>query len=195
MTRRMATGARPPFAPPFLVHGDVVVAQVAAILLYLGPRLGLAPADEAGRLWCHQIQLTVTDLVAEAHDTHHPVGSGLYYDDQKPEALRRSEEFLAERLPKFLGWLDRVAERNKAAGPYLVGGGLTTADLSTFQVIEGLRYAFPNAMADWVRQYPRLHDLHGVVAQQPAVAAYLASERRIPFNEDGVFRHYPELDR
>ena len=195
MTRRMASGPTPPFAPPFLVHGKIVVAQVAAILLYLGPRLGLAPEDEAGRLWCHQIQLTITDLVAEAHDTHHPLGNGLYYEDQKPEARRRAEQFTAERIPKFFGWLERVAEHNPAGPRHLVGAALTTADLSVFQVVEGLRYAFPAAMRGFAGAYPKLAALHGTVKAQPAVAEYLASERRIAFNEDGIFRRYPELDQ
>ena len=148
----------------------------------------------AGRLWCHQIQLTITDLVAEAHDTHHPLGNGLYYEDQKPEARRRAEQFTAERIPKFLGWLERVAERNPAGPRHLGGAALTTADLSVFQVVEGLRYAFPSAMRGFARAYPKLAALHGTVKAQPAVAEYLASERRIAFNEDGIFRRYPELD-
>lgn len=194
MTRRMAGGPSPPFAPPFLVDGPVVVAQVAAILHHLGPALGLGPQDERGRLWCHQVQLTITDLVAEAHDTHHPIGPMLYYEDQKPEALRRAGQFTAERLPKYLGWLETVAARNPADAGWLVGNGLSTADLSVFQVAAGLRHAFPKAMAGFDAGFPRLAALCGRVAALPAVAAYLASDRRIPFNEQGVFRRYPELD-
>ncbi len=194
MQRLMAEAATPPFAPPFLVDGEIVVAQVAAILLHLGPRLALVPEDGAGRLWCHQIQLTVTDLVAEAHDVHHPISNGLYYEEQAPEALRRAAAFRADRIPKFLGWFERVAGHNPAGGPFLVGATLTTADLSLFQVIEGLRYAFPKAMAGFATRYRKLHACRGAVAADPAVAAYLASDRRIAFNEDGIFRHYPELD-
>ena len=193
MMDRMAQGDTPPFAPPFLVHGRVVVAQVAAILFYLGPRLDLAPADEAARLWCHQVQLTITDLVAEVHDTHHPLGNGLYYEDQKPEAKRRAAGFVAERMPKFLGWLERVAERS--GSPWLVGEAVTTADLSAFQAVEGLSYAFPKAMRRLTPDYPRLLRIRDAVASLPAVAAYLASDRRVAFNEDGIFRHYRELDR
>ena len=194
MMRKMEAGPTPPFAPPFLVDGPVVVAQAAAILLHIAPRIGLAPADEAGRLWCHQIQLTITDLVAEAHDTHHPLGNGLYYEDQRPEALRRAEGFVAERIPKYLGWLERVAERNPAGPAHLASEGLTYADTSVFQVIEGLRYAFPTAMARAEKQVPHLLAVHAMVAAQPNVAAYLASDRRVAFNEDGIFRRYPELD-
>ncbi len=194
MTRRMEQGPFPPFAPPFLVDGPVVVAQVAAILHHLSPALGLGPQDERGRLWCHQVQLTITDLVAEAHDTHHPIGPTLYYEDQKPEALRRSGQFTAERMPKYLGWLETVAARNPAGPDHLVGDRLSTADLSAFQVVEGLRYAFPHAMAAFGTSFPLLHALHAKVAALPLVTAYLASDRRIPFNEQGVFRHYFELD-
>ena len=194
MQRRMASGARPPFAPPFLVDGDVVVAQVAAILHYLGPRLGLAPRDAADQLWCHQIQLTITDFVAEIHDTHHPLGSGLYYEEQKPEARRRAAGFLAERLPKYLGWLETVASRNPAGPLHLVGDALSTADLSVFQLIEGLRYAFPKAMRGRKAAYPLLFGVHDRVKARKSVAAYLASERRIAFNEDGIFRHYAALE-
>lgn len=186
--------AHPPFAPPYLKDGDLVVAQTAAILLYLGPRLGLAPDDAAGRLWTHQIQLTLADLVAEAHDTHHPVAVGLYYDDQKPEAARRAEGFRRERIPKFLGWLEAILARNPAASGWLAGDQVTYADLSAFQVVEGLRYAFPRAAAAALETTPKLTGLAERVRALPNIAAYLASPRRIPFNEQGIFRRYPELD-
>ena len=189
---------RPPFAPPFLVHGKVVVAQTAAILMYLGPRLRLVGASEADRLWTHQIQLTIADLVTEAHDTHHPVGTGLYYEDQQSEALRAAAAFRTERIPKFLRWFEAVLERNPAnasrTAPCLVGRRLSYADLSLFQLVEGLRYAFPKAARRHLKKAPRVLALHGAVAQQRRVAAYLASPRRLPFSEAGIFRHYPELD-
>jgi glutathione S-transferase len=186
--------AHPPFAPPFLVDGEVMIAQTANVLFYLAPKLGLAPEAEAGRLFAHQLQLTVTDLVVEAHDTHHPISGGLYYDDQKPEAVQRSKAFRAERIPKYLGYFERVLAANPAGDAWLVGGAMTYADTSAFQVVEGLRYAFPKAMAAGERHWPKLVALHDRVAAQEKVAAYLASERRIPFNEDGIFRRYPELD-
>jgi glutathione S-transferase len=182
-----------PFAPPFLRTGDLVIAQTANILLYLGPRLGLVPDDEPSRLRAHQIQLTLADLIDEVHDTHHPVGVGLYYEDQKPEALRRAGGFVKERLPKFLGYFERVLERGD--GEHLVGGATSYPDLSLFQVIAGLRYAFPRAMAELAPTLPRALALHDRVAARPRIAAYLASKRRLPFNEDGIFRRYPELDQ
>ena len=184
------TAARPPFAPPFLRSGKVVIAQTANILQYLGPRLGLAPKQDAARLWVHEVQLTVADLVAEAHDTHHPVGVGLYYRQQKHEAKRRAKEFRAERLPKYFGYFEHVLEKNRGG----VAGRLAYADLSLFQVVAGLRYAFPRAMKSLEPAYPRLIALHDRVAALPALAGYFASARRIAFNEDGIFRHYPELD-
>jgi len=182
----------PPFAPPFLKAGKLIIAQTANILFYLGPRLHLSPRDEAGRLWAHQLQLTITDLVVEIHDTHHPIAGGLYYDQQKPAAARRSKEFWRHRVPKFLGYFERVLENN--GGQYPVGRRLTYVDLSIFQNIEGLRYAFPKHMKRFEKKIPRLVALHGRVAQRPRIKAYLASERRIPFNEWGIFRHYKELD-
>ena len=180
-----------PFAPPFLKDGDVLLAQTASILAYLGPRHGLAPADEAGRAHALQLQLTIADLVAEVHDTHHPLSPGLYYEDQRPEARRRAAAFVKERLPKFLGYFERVL------GPreYLAGNALSYADLSAFQGVCGLRYAFPRAMARLAPTVPGLIGLHDRVSVLPRIRAYLASERRIPFNEMGIFRHYPELDR
>ncbi len=182
----------PPFAPPFLKAGKLVIAQTANILFYLGPRLKLSPRDEAGRLWLHQLQLTVTDFVKEIHDTHHPVGSGLYYEDQKPEAKRYAEGFLDERAPKYLGYFETVLK--KSGGPYTLGRKLTYMDLSLFQLIEGLRYAFPKAMKRIERDVPRVVTVRDKVAARPNIKAYLASPRRIAFNEMGIFRHYPELD-
>lgn len=185
---------RPPFAPPFLEDGDVVVAQTAAILFYLGPRLGLVPADETSRLWAQQIQLTLTDLVAETHDTHHPISTGDYYENQKPEARRRAKGFREERIPKFLGWCERILERNPSGPKHLVGAALSYPDLSLFQVVAGLRYAFPKATGRALADLPEVTALHAAVMRRPNIAAYLESERRIPFNTEGIFRHYPELD-
>ena len=187
--------AHPPFAPPVLKAGEVVIAQTANILMFLGAHHGLAPADEAGRLWTHQLQLTVTDWVVEVHDTHHPLGPTEYYADQKPEACKRAAQFLQHRLPKFLGYFDKVLQRNPAASGFLVGTALTYADLSLFQMIAGLRYAFPHAMRKLASGFPAVLALHARVSEQPRIAAYLASPRRLPFNEDGLFRHYPELDK
>lgn len=187
--------SRPPFAPPFLKDGDVLIGQTAAILLYLGDRHGLAPRDEAKRLWVHQIQLTIADLVGEAHDTHHPLSGALYYEDQKPEALRRAKHFREARIPKFLGWFEDILTRNPEGAGQLVGSTMTYADLSLFQIVEGLLYAFPRRMRRTLRELPRVAALHQAIAQRPRIRAYLNSDRRITFNEQGIFRHYPELDR
>ena len=196
MQRLMESGeaATLPFAPPFLRDGDVLIAQTANILLYLGPRLGLAPRDEKGRLWAHQLQLTIADIVDEAHDTHHPIASSLYYEDQQAEAQRRAGDFIANRIPKYLGYFERVLERNKRGDRHLVGRRVGYCDLSLFQLTAGLRYAFPRAMAGLEPRFPRVVALHDRVAALPRLAAYLTSPRRIAFNEQGVFRRYPELD-
>jgi len=191
MSKRAA--AYRPFAPPFLKAGRLLIGQTANILMYIGDHHGLAASGEAGRLWTHQLQLTIADLVAEAHDTHHPIASSLYYEDQKPEAMRAARAFVSERIPKYLGYFEAVL---KAGGKdaYLTGRRLTYADLSLFQVVEGLRYAFPRAMERQEKKLPRVVALRDRVQRRPRIADYLASERRIPFNEHGIFRCYPELD-
>jgi glutathione S-transferase len=196
MQRLLDSGAQahPPFAPPFLKAGELVIGQTANILQYLGPRLGLVPKAEAARLWAHQLQLTVTDFLAEIHDVHHPIASSLYYHQQKKEALRYSEHFLSERVPKFLGYFERVLAANSGGRGYVIGRSLSYVDLSMFQLVAGLRYAYPQAMKRRARIYRGLAALHDKVAARPSVARYLASPRRIPFNEQGIFRHYSELD-
>jgi glutathione S-transferase len=184
----------PPFAAPFLKDGKRVIGQTANILLHLGDKIGLAPKAEPARLWTHQIQLTVTDFVVEAHDTHHPLGVDFYYEDQKPESKRRSEAFLKSRLPKFLGWFEHILELNPKGDKFLVGARATYADLSLFQILEGMRYAFPKGSAKVLKKMPRVAALHDRVADRPRLAKYLASDRRLPFNEHGIFRCYPELD-
>ncbi|HEX9444405.1 MAG TPA: glutathione S-transferase [Candidatus Binatia bacterium] len=186
--------ARPPFAPPFLKAGRLVIAQTANILLYLGPRLRLAPKNEADRLWVHQLQLTIADWLAEVHDAHHPIASGLYYEDQKREAKRRAVDFRKNRLPKYLGYFEEALRRNPKRSGWLAGARAAYADLSLFQMVEGLDYAFPRAMKKLARRYPRVLALHDRAAARPRLAGYLSSGRRIPFNQQGIFRHYPELD-
>jgi glutathione S-transferase len=177
-----------PFAPPFLKAGGLTIAQTSNILFYLGPRLGLAPRNEARRLWLNQLQLTVADWLVEVHDTHHPIGPGLYYEDQKPVARRRAADFRKARLPKFLDYFEGVLGGDASAR-------ITYVHLSLFQMIEGLRYAFPRTMLRIGKNYPWLRKNHERVAARPRLVGYLASARRIPFNRQGIFRHYPELDR
>ena len=182
----------PPFAPPVLKAGKRLIAQTANILLYLGAKYGLAPKDDASRLWAHQLQLTITDIVVEIHDTHHPVTSWLYYEEQIPAAKRRTADFWKYRVPKFLGYFERVI--GKSGGPYLLGRKLSYVDLSLFQIVEGLRYAFPRRMKRFEKKVPRVIALHDRVAKRPRIAAYMTSERRIPFSQWGIYRYFKELD-
>lgn len=183
-----------PFAPPFLKDGDLIIPHVANILFYLGPRLGLAPGNEGLRHVANGLQLTITDFIAEVHDTHHPIDMSRYYEEQKQEAKARSAAFIGQRIPKYLGYFERVLRQNPDGSGHIVGDALTYVDLSLFQVIEGLTYAFPKAMDKRKADYPALLTLHAAVAKRPNIARYLASPRRLPFNEEGIFRHYPELD-
>jgi len=182
----------PPFAPPFLKAGKLVIGQTANILLYLGARHALAPKTEAGKLWVHQLQLTITDFVVEVHDTHHPLGPSLYYEDARPAAKKRTAEFWSERVPKYLGYFEQLLAGN--GGTCVTGRRLTYVDLSLFQIVAGLRYAFPRRMKAFEPDIPGLVGLHDRVAARPNIKAYLASERRIAFNEQGIFRRYKELD-
>jgi len=184
----------PSFAVPLLKAGDLFISQTANILMYLGAHHGLAPADEAGRIWTNQLQLTIADWVVEIHDTHHPLGPMEYYQDQKQEAHKRAASFLKYRLPKYMGYFETVLKQNPSGEQFLVGSALTYPDLSLFQIIEGLRYALPRNQSRIETKYPKVIDLHDRMLKRPRIAAYLASSRRIPFNEDGLFRHYPELD-
>jgi glutathione S-transferase len=192
MMRMMEKCDTPPFAPPYLKAGKLVIGQTANILLYLGSRHGLAPKSEAGRLWVHQLQLTVTDLVTEIHDTHHPLGPSLYYEDQKGPAKKRTEEFWDERVPKFLGYFEDLLKDN--GGSYVTGRRITYVDLSLFQLVEGFRYAFPKRMKTFEKKIPALVGLRDRVAARPKIRAYLESDRRIPFNDQGIFRYYKDLD-
>jgi glutathione S-transferase len=184
----------PPFALPFLKDGDLVIGQTATILQHLGPPLKLVARSEQARLWTQQIQLTIADLLTEVHDTHHPIASALTYEEQQPEALRRATAFCGGRLPKFMQWFESIVRRNPAGPRFLVGGKLSYADLSLFQAVEGLQYAFPKAAQRALAAAPAVVQLHGRVAALPRVAAYLRSARRAAFDEQGLFRRYPELD-
>ena len=192
MFAMMQAAGTPPFAPPFLKAGRLLIGQTANILHYLGPRLDLAPKAEAGQLWLHQLQLTITDFVAEVHDTHHPIGVSLYFEQQRVPARKRTAGFWQERAPKFLGYFERLLAASK--GAWITGRKVSYVDLSLFQVVEGLRYAFPNHMADFEKDIPELVALRDNVAARRNVAAYLASDRRLAFNEDDIFRHYRILD-
>ncbi len=185
---------RPPFAPPFIRVGKQVIAQTANVLLHLGARLGLAPASESGRLWAHQLQLTVEDFIVDAHDTHHPVASTRYYREQKPEARRRAQFFTRERAPELLRYFERVLAQHNAVRGWMLGRSLSYVDLSMFQIVAGLQFAFPNMMRRLRSEIPGLLALHDRIAARPRIAEYLNSARRLPFNNDGIFRHYPELD-
>lgn len=184
-----------PFAPPFLKDGDLIVSHAANILMYLGPKLGLAAKSEPLRFAANGLQLTITDIVAEVHDTHHPISTALFYEDQKSAAKSRSAAFIEQRIPKFMGYFERVLAQNPAGDRQIVGDSLTYVDLSLFQLIEGLRYAFPRATKSFAERYSGLSALHDAVRARPNIARYLKSPRCTPFNESGVFRHYPELDQ
>jgi glutathione S-transferase len=187
-----ARSSTPPFAPPFLKAGNLVIGQTANILFYLGPRHGLAPKAEAGRLWVNQLQLTIADFVVEIHDTHHPLGPSFYYEEQRRPAKKRTEEFWNSRVPRFTGYFEQLLKNS--GGSYLTGRNASYADLSLFQIVGGLRYAFPKRMKTFERKIPTLVELHDRVAARPNIKAYLVSKRRIPFNEDGIFRRYEALD-
>lgn len=183
-----------PYAPPYLKADGLVVSQTANICDFIGGRHGLAPGDEQGRRFALGLAMTIEDFTREAHDTHHPISAHLYYEDQKAEALRCAEAFRERRLPGFLNYFERVIEANPTGANWLAGDVLSYCDLSLFQLVEGLRYAFPKAMAAQAKNCARLLAAVESVADHPPIATYLKSSRRQSFNQDGIFRHYPELD-
>src|SRR5262249_48175568 len=154
---------------PFLKAGKLVIGQTANILLYLGGRLGPAPPDEARRLWGHQLQLTLTHLLVLIPHTPPPVTRHLHYQEQRAAAEVATKYFWRYRLPKFLRYFERVL--GNSGGPYLIGRKLSYADLSLFQIVEGLRYAFPKRMKRFERKVPRIVALHDRVAKRPRIAA------------------------
>jgi glutathione S-transferase len=184
----------PPFAPPFLKAGKLVISQTANILQFLGPRLNLVPKNDSSRLWAHQLQLTVADWLYETGQTHHPIANVLYYEEQTAEAKKRAGHFTSNRMPKFLGYFERILKSNTKDGDFIFGKKAAYVDLSLFQMIEGSRYAFPRTMTRLEPQYPRLIALHDRVMARPRIADYLSSPRRLPFNQQGIFRRYPELE-
>jgi glutathione S-transferase len=186
---------RPPYAPPILKAGKTILSQTPNILMWLGQRHNLAPKSETGKLWTNQLAMTIADFLVEAHDVHHPLAKAFYYEDQKKEAKRRATDFVPARIPKFYGYMERVLAANPSGDTHLVGKRLSYADLCLFQIVEGMRYAFPKTMAKAERGFPRIVALHAMVAARPRIRAYAESGRRIPFNDHGIFRHYPELDR
>ncbi|MGE5303686.1 MAG: glutathione S-transferase [Alphaproteobacteria bacterium] len=184
----------PPFAPPFLRAGKLLLSQTANILQFLAPRHNLVPKSAASRLWAHQLQLTIADWLYETGQTHHPIANALYYEEQAAEAKKRAAHFTATRMPKFLGYFEKILKRDSKGAEFIFGKKSSYVDLSLFQMIEGLRYAFPRTMARLEPQHPRLVALHNGVMARPRIAAYLSSPRRLPFNQQGIFRHYPELE-
>jgi glutathione S-transferase len=185
----------PPFAPPFLKAGRLLISQTANILQFLAPRFDLVPKNEASRIWANQLQLTIADWLYETGQTHHPIANSLYYEEQTEEAKKRGAHFIANRIPKFLGYFERILKLNGKGGDFVFGKKAAYIDLSLFQMVEGLRYAFPKTMARLEPEHPRMVGLHDRVMARPRIAAYLSSPRRLAFNEQGIFRHYPELEQ
>ncbi|EMD83062.1 glutathione S-transferase [Pacificimonas flava] len=180
----------PPYAPPWLDTGELVLAQTANILLYLGDRHGLAPKDAKGKLWVNQLQLTIMDMVAEAHDTHHPIADGAYYEEQKEAAKQAAEQFRGERMPKFFRHFAKTLNGERK---FFAGEAWSYADTSFYVLMSGLEFAFPQRMATLRPEYRSLFEHRDRVGELPELQDYLASDRCLPF-ENGLFRHYEELD-
>ncbi|KAL2264905.1 hypothetical protein VTJ83DRAFT_7415 [Remersonia thermophila] len=190
----------PPLAPPILKHGDLVLSQTSNILQYLGPRLGLipdGPGDPNATYRINGLTLTALDgMCNEPHDCHHPIATGLFYEDQKTESKRRSEDYVTNRLPKFMSYFERVLESESSRGSrWLYGGRLTYADLVLFQCVDGLKFMFPKAMGKLERQgkHEGVFALHKAVSDRPRIKAYIESSRRQPYS-NGIYRYYEELD-
>ncbi|KAI0012376.1 glutathione S-transferase protein-like protein [Xylariaceae sp. FL0662B] len=186
------------FAPPLFKHGDLVMSQTPNILLYLGPKLGLAGSREDDVYRVNALALTALDgLCNEVHDSHHPIAVMLPYEDQKEESLRRSQYWIKNRLLTHLEyWQKALVGDKETGGPWLLGTTLTYADLVLFQCLDGTTYAFPNAMkqARESGKYDRVFELWEAVKARPNIAAYLGSNRRQKYQDWGIYRHYPDND-
>jgi glutathione S-transferase len=179
-----------PLAPPYIVDGDLCIGQTAHILAVLADRHGFGAGDLPTDLQLIQLQLDVSDMVSEVHAVHHPISGALYYRDQMDAAYEAAQHFRGTRIPRYLDHFERaLAEQG---GPFVLGEQWTHVDTSLFQLLEGLDYMFPNRMAEL--DYPRLALCREAVMEIEGIDAYLGSERRLAFSEDGLFRHYPELD-
>ncbi|KAL1639271.1 hypothetical protein SLS58_008113 [Diplodia intermedia] len=199
-----ADGNPPVFAPPALrVPGAgrdgkaLVIAQTPNIIQYLAPKVGLAPADEADALHASQIMLTALDLSNETHDSHHPIAVSLYYEDQKDAAKQRAKDFRENRIPKFFSYFERSLKGNEESGggKYLVGDKLTHADTTVWQVIDGLLFAFPKELEARKEEFPLIFGkFYPGIKEEKGLKEYLASDRRLKYSQ-GLYRHYPELDR
>ncbi|QIW96113.1 hypothetical protein AMS68_001631 [Peltaster fructicola] len=197
-------GNPPILAPPALrVPGAgpdgtaLILAQTPNILFYLGEKLGLVSTAEADKYHTYQLVLTALDLNNEIHDSHHPIAPSAYYEDQSAEALKKAADVRNARLPKFFSYFERSLQHNhtNGGGKFLIGGRLSIADTTVWQVLDGAYFAFPNEMAARKAEYPELLDtFYNSVKQEPHLKQYLASGRRRAYGM-GVFRHYPELDR
>lgn len=200
----LGEGLNPPkFAPPMLRVGgagpngsDLLISQTSNVLLYLGRKLGLSGESEAEGYWVNEVVLTGLDFCNDCHDTHHPIATGMFYEDQKDEALKKASDFRENRIPKFLGYFERVLRGNgaRAQGKYLVGKGLTAADLVVWQVVDGVRYAFPKEMEARMKEFEGVWEFYESLKGESWLEEYLASERRLKYG-DGIFRYYKELDR
>ena len=179
-----------PLAPPYIIDGDLCLGQTAHILAVLADRYGFGAGELATDLQLIQLQLDVSDIVAEVHAVHHPISGALYYRDQMDAAYEAAQHFRETRIPKYLDHFEQALAVN--CGPCVLGDHWTHVDTSLFQLLEGLDYMFPSRMAEL--DYPRLALCREAVMEIDGIDAYLGSERRLAFNEDGLFRHYPELD-
>lgn len=179
------------FAPPILKDREagIELSQTALICAYLAENHGLVPPESRLRWHARMVATTLMDAVSEVHDTHHPISVALTYEDQSNEAKKAAEIFRSQRLPEWLQYFERLSKRN---GGHLVGSELTYVDLMLHQLLQGLRFAFPEAMTR--QKIPRLRKLDDEVAGLEPLQRYWTSERSLPFNQDGIFRRYPELD-
>jgi len=183
---------QPAYAPPVLRAGDFWLAQTPAICDYLAAIHRLVPTEPQGRARALQVFLTIFDVLGEVHDTHHPISKARFYEDQKQAAKQNATSFLQDRLPNHMAYFDRVL--SQAGGAYLLGHTLTYVDLAMYQLLLGLKHAFPKGASQVLTQTPGLSALFDKVAAQPRVAAFKASDRSVAFSNDGIFRNYPELD-
>ena len=165
-----ATGELPFNALPVWEEpGGFRLAQSAAIANHLARAHGLrgkSAAEEA----------KVDEALGAADDVRMELRK-VFTAAPEQRAAARAE--LAEKaLPRWFGFLERLLKANHGGTGYLVGDGLTVADLALWYAVE---LAVDNELGAALPAHPLLEAWYRRVAARPRIAGYLKSPRRPAF--------------
>ena len=153
---------------PTLVHGDRVLYESAAILLYLcenHPEAGLMPLPgEEGRQLFLQWLFYFTNTLQE--ELQHWWHADNYLDS---EAARAELKAVAER--RLHAMFSQIDAGLGKGGPYMLGGRFTAADFFLVMLCRWTR-----AMAVPATHYPNVKRLIDLVTARPAWLAMMEAE-------------------